>query len=65
MKHLTQSAKTQKLLGGTGLDIYETHAVIATLQFILSNAVMFQVTDTVLFKELVDLGLPKGINIFR
>ena len=57
-----QGAKCQKLLGGTGLDYYEMHAVVATLEFILHNSVMFQVTDPTLFKELVDLGLPKGNN---
>jgi hypothetical protein len=36
------------------------NAVAATLYFILSNSVMFQVSDTILNKELVDLGLPKG-----
>ena len=41
---LTQSAKALKLLGGTGLDSYEMNGVIATLNFILRNAVMFQVT---------------------
>lgn len=37
------------------------NAVAATLYFILSNSVMYQVSDTTLNKELVDLGLPKGI----
>lgn len=37
------------------------NAVVATLYFILQNCVMFRVSDTVLNKELVDLGLPKGI----
>jgi len=55
-----QSAKSLKLLGGTGLDSYEMNAVIATLNFILHNSVMFQVSDSQLNKELVDLGLPKG-----
>jgi hypothetical protein len=55
-----QSAKSLKLLAGTGLDPYEMNAVIATLNFILHNSVMFQVTETQLNKELVDLGLPKG-----
>ena len=50
-----------KLLNGTGLDIYEMNAVAATLNFILQNSVMFQVSDSILNKELVDLGLPKGI----
>jgi len=36
------------------------NAVIATLNFILHNSVMFQVSDSQLNKELVDLGLPKG-----
>lgn len=54
-----QSAKTLKLLTGTGLDHYEMNAVVSTLYFILSNAVMFQVPDAVLNKELLDLGLPK------
>lgn len=35
------------------------NAVVSTLYFILSNAVMFQVPDSVLNKELLDLGLPK------
>ena len=57
---MRQSSKTVKLLTGTGLDEYEMNAVAATLYFILSNSVMFQVADTILNKELVDLGLPKG-----
>lgn len=57
---LKQSSKTVKLLTGTGLDQYEMNAVAATLYFILHNSVMFQVSDIVLNKELVDLGLPKG-----
>jgi hypothetical protein len=36
------------------------NAVIATLNFILQNSVMFQVSENQLNKELVDLGLPKG-----
>jgi len=60
---LTQSSKTVKLLTGTGLDQFEMNAVAATLYFILHNSVMFQVSDIVLNKELVDLGLPKGIRI--
>lgn len=35
------------------------NAVVSTLNFILANAVMFQVADAVLNKELLDLGLPK------
>ena len=58
-----QSAKTVKLLTGTGLDQYEMNAVAATLYFILHNSVMFQVSDIVLNKELVDLGLPKGMGV--
>lgn len=60
---LTQSSKTVKLLTGTGLDQYEMNAVAATLYFILHNSVMFQVSDIVLNKELVDLGLPKGKSV--
>ena len=56
---LIKSAKTLKLLTGTGLDHYEMNAVVSTLNFILANAVMFQVSDAVLNKELLDLGLPK------
>jgi Fe2+ transport system protein B len=51
------------LLIGTGLDQYEMNAVVATLYFILTNSVMFQVADATLNKELVDLGLPKGRNM--
>ncbi len=40
------------------------NAVIATLNFILRNSVMFQVSETQLNKELVDLGLPKGKQTF-
>jgi hypothetical protein len=58
-----QSTKTLKLLIGTGLDQYEMNAVVATLYFILTNSVMFQVADATLNKELVDLGLPKGRTI--
>ena len=36
------------------------NAVVATLNFILHNSVMFQVSEPQLNKELVDLGLPKG-----
>ena len=36
------------------------NAVIATLNFILHNSVMFQIEEQKLNKELVDLGLPKG-----
>ena len=39
-----QSAKALKLLGGTGLDPYEMNAVIATLNFILRNSIMFQIS---------------------
>jgi hypothetical protein len=49
------------LLSGTGLDPYEMNAVIATLNFILNNSVMYQIDELKLNKELVDLGLPKGI----
>jgi hypothetical protein len=41
------------------------NGVIATLDFILHNSVMFQVQEGQLNKELVDLGLPKGINQAR
>ena len=41
------------------------NAVAATLYFILNNSVMYQVSDTTLNKELVDLGLPKGICHFH
>ena len=44
---------------GTGLDVYESNAVVATLNFILHNSVQFHVSDSVLNKELIDLGLPK------
>ena len=57
---MIHSAKALKLLGGTGLDTYEMNAVIATLNFILHNSVMFQIEENKLNKELVDLGLPKG-----
>lgn len=59
---LNQSSKTVKLLTGTGLDQYEMNAVASTLYFILHNSVMFQISDIVLNKELVDLGLPKCIS---
>ena len=36
------------------------YSVIATLKFILENSITFNVNDTVLNKELIDLGLPKG-----
>lgn len=35
------------------------HSVIATLKFILENSITFNVSDIVLNKELIDLGLPK------
>lgn len=60
--YLTDSpdtSKIPKLLSGTGLDIYETNAVVATLNFILHNSLQFHVSDSVLNKELIDLGLPK------
>lgn len=47
------------MLNGTGLDTYEINAVAATLNFILHNSVEFHVSDIVLNKELIDLGLPK------
>jgi hypothetical protein len=36
------------------------HSVIATLQFVLENSITFNVSDSTLNKELIDLGLPKG-----
>jgi len=39
------------------------NAVVATLNFILHNSIMFQVSEAQLNKELVDLGLPKGTSI--
>ena len=42
------------------------HSVIATLQFVLENSITFNVSDSTLNKELIDLGLPKcnkGDNI--
>lgn len=42
--NIIQSAKVLKLLSGTGLDTYEMNAVIATLNFILHNSVMFQIS---------------------
>ena len=56
---IIQSAKVTKLLSGTGLDVYEMNAVVSTLNFILYNSVKFHVSDSVLNKELIDLGLPK------
>lgn len=53
------SSKIDKLLNNTGLDIYEMNAVVATLNFILHNSVRFHVSDAILNKELIDLGLPK------
>lgn len=35
------------------------NAVISTLNFILYNSIQSHVTDSVLNKELIDLGLPK------
>ena len=58
---IKKTAKVSKLLNGTGLDYYEMHSVMATLKFILENSITFNVNDVTLNKELIDLGLPKGI----
>jgi hypothetical protein len=41
------------------------NGVVATLNFILGNAVMFQITEGQLAKDMVDLGLPKGTSCLR
>jgi hypothetical protein len=35
--------------------------VISTLIFIIENSTKYDVTDAIVTKELIDLGLPKGL----
>ncbi len=41
--------------------------MIASLEYIISNSICYDISEEVLNKELIDLGLPKGyfISFFR
>lgn len=45
---------------GSSFNEEEINSILASLEFILSNSIRFDVEDSVLLKELIDLGLPKG-----
>ena len=40
----------------------EINSTIACINFILENSTKYDVSEAVLTKELIDLGLPKGIS---
>lgn len=50
------------MLDTSGFNVNEMNAILSTLEFVLRNCVMYSTSDTVLNKELVDLGLPRGIQ---
>ncbi len=41
------------------LDREEISAIIACLYYILNNSIKYEVVETALLKDLIDLGLPK------
>lgn len=53
------SAKIFKMLESSGFTQQEINSTIACITFVIENASKYDVSDTVLIKELIDLGLPK------
>lgn len=39
------------------------NSIISSIEFILINSTRYDISDVVLLKELINLGLPKGIYI--
>jgi len=53
------SDKVNQLLENSGFNADEIHSILASLEYIITNSVRYEVSDAVLLKELIDLGLPK------
>ena len=45
------------------LDDEEINSIISSIEFILTNSTRYDISDVILLKELINLGLPKGIYI--
>ncbi|KAM3135476.1 hypothetical protein pb186bvf_012332 [Paramecium bursaria] len=53
------SSKIFKMLEGSGFNQQEINSTISCITFIIENSSKYDISDTVLTKELIDLGLPK------
>ncbi|CAD8103397.1 unnamed protein product [Paramecium sonneborni] len=53
------TAKIFKMLEGSGFNQQEINSTIACVSFIVENSAKYDVSEQVLIKELIDLGLPK------
>ena len=51
-----------QLLANSGLSNDEIKSAIASIQFIIKNSIRNNIDEQVLLKELINLGLPKGIT---
>jgi hypothetical protein len=63
MMFYNKTAKILQLLS-SAFNEEEINSILSSLEFILSNSIRFDVEDSVLLKELIDLGLPKGFSFF-
>eukprot|EP00828_Plagiopyla_frontata_P015125 TRINITY_DN19660_c0_g1_i2.p2 TRINITY_DN19660_c0_g1~~TRINITY_DN19660_c0_g1_i2.p2 ORF type:complete len:194 (+),score=59.77 TRINITY_DN19660_c0_g1_i2:66-647(+) len=59
LEEIDNQEKVYQLLRNSGFNNEEINSIIASLEFILSNSTRYDISDVILLKELINLGLPK------